>query len=969
MKKLTFLILIIFNQLVFSQKEANIWYFGENIGLDFSTSPPEVLLDSKLNTIEGCSTISNKDGELLFYSDGITVWDKNHDIMKYSDGELANNLSGNPSSTQSALVIPNPKKENIYYIFTVGDNSNIAFDFYTVDISKNSNKGEIISGPIDLSNGNINWSEKVTAVQGNDCDIIWVLSIEGNSFRSYKIDENGVDFANPIISKVNYLLFDSRGYLKVSPDGKKIALADYNGGIPEEGRYFRNGDGNAIIFDFNATTGKVSNINNNTLLDLSIDGAPYGLEFSQYSSKLYVSTHDGTKNKVFQFDLTSSNIPQSKYLIHEQVGFRGGLQLAPDSKIYATVPIEYEIGTSFLDVIENPDDDAEDVIYTEDAINLKNRKSNQGLPPFIQSFFSPVKIIDVNNPNIVLSSNKQFVCIGENLTMGPETTNLTNAIYKWTLDENENFLLNTKEITINQKNFVSGTYRLEITYEDICKRLKTFSGSVKIEFVNKPILNPIPIYEQCDFDENPNDFTTSFNLKLKETEIYKGNDNISIDFFEISDTSFLNPLTKENYINTVPTITNTHKLIVKASFKGNVCFETLEIELKAQPTGITQYSNMYTSELDLNNNITNSFKSIGSGTGIFNFNDKTKQIINSSNGSLNLITHNFNYYQNKEDAILQVNELVAPFEKYVFINNSVIYVRISLKPNNSCEIIGSFSLIAQKLPNPNGNNTNTYLCVNNPVDNPQLLTKKLDGSTNNSSDTYKWYLNNNLIQGETNSTINVTKGGTYKVEAYRFYKNNTSSNSDDFSTVGYNTIIVEESNKAKVTSIKVNDDENNPDDNFIKITVSGKGTYEYSLNSNNSSDFKIGEKNLEYTFKNPPTGLNTIFIRDINGCGISETLEISTIYFQRYFTPNGDGINDFWGALGTNNNFYLTANFQIFDRYGRLLKELDLKKEIGWNGFFKGKKMPSNDYWFKATLIDKNGNTRNKKGHFSLIRK
>ena len=146
-----------------------------------------------------------------------------------------------------------------------------------------------------------------------------------------------------------------------------------------------------IVLEFNTTTGEVSP-EGFSLINTISDGAPYGIEFSQQSNKLYTSTHDGINNAVYQFDLLSLNILASKTLIHKQNGYRGALQLAIDGNIYATVPISYPVGTSHLDVIQNPDADPSEVIYTENVIDLGENKSTQGLPPFIQSFFAPVNI-------------------------------------------------------------------------------------------------------------------------------------------------------------------------------------------------------------------------------------------------------------------------------------------------------------------------------------------------------------------------------------------------------------------------------------------------------------------------------------------------------------------------------------------------------------------------------------------------
>ena len=132
----------------FAQKEANFWYFGENAGIDFSTNPPRAVTDGQLNTLEGCSSFSDSEGNLLFYSDGIEVYDKNHDLMTYTDGNPANDLKGNPSSTQSGMIIPKPGSTNIYYLFTVDDGPDFnsgedgkGFNYYTIDMSLNNGDG------------------------------------------------------------------------------------------------------------------------------------------------------------------------------------------------------------------------------------------------------------------------------------------------------------------------------------------------------------------------------------------------------------------------------------------------------------------------------------------------------------------------------------------------------------------------------------------------------------------------------------------------------------------------------------------------------------------------------------------------------------------------------------------------------------------------------------------------------------
>ena len=140
------------------------------------------------------------------------------------------------------------------------------------------------------------------------------------------------------------------------------------------------------------------------------------------------------------------------------------------------------------------------------------------------------------------------------------------------------------------------------------------------------------------------------------------------------------------------------------------------------------------------------------------------------------------------------------------------------------------------------------------------------------------------------------------------------------------------------------------------MNVTGKGKYEYSLNE------PSGPFQSSNVFTNIPSGIYDVFINDINGCGtVSKT--ISVIGVPKYFTPNNDGYNDFWNVKGINANFNAKSTIYIFDRYGKLLKQLIPTSE-GWDGTFTGQPLPSDDYWYTIKLED----GRQTKGHFSLKR-
>ena len=145
-------IALLVSAVAFGQREAVNWYFGNNAGLNFNN--------------EGCATFSDGNGNLLFYTEGVNVWNRNHQIMPNGEG-----LLGSTSATQSAMVLPRPGSSNIYYIFT-SDNvqsyqngeGGVGFNYSVIDMNLNGGLGDVTVKNINLLP---NASEKVTAVRNN----------------------------------------------------------------------------------------------------------------------------------------------------------------------------------------------------------------------------------------------------------------------------------------------------------------------------------------------------------------------------------------------------------------------------------------------------------------------------------------------------------------------------------------------------------------------------------------------------------------------------------------------------------------------------------------------------------------------------------------------------------------------------------------------------------------------------------
>lgn len=316
MKKLIpFLLLVTLS--AYSQ-ENNIWYFGDHAGLDFNGGPPVELADGQLLATEGTASIADSNGQLLFYTDGITVWNRNHAVMLNGTG-----LLGHDSSTQSALIIPKPGSATLYYIFTttaIGGPDGLCYS--VVDMNLEGGFGAVTDKNISLYSPTC---EKLAATWHSNGTDIWVVShqIGTNTFVSHLVTSNGIS-APPMTSNTGVVFAVSdlgQGQLKISPDGSRIAAA--------------NGGGATQVFDFHAGTGAVSN-------PVFIGNSSYGVEFSPSGNLLYVtSLHPfGSSSDLYQYDLTAANVAGSEIIlftvpfVSTMVGFMWSLQRGPDNKIY-----------------------------------------------------------------------------------------------------------------------------------------------------------------------------------------------------------------------------------------------------------------------------------------------------------------------------------------------------------------------------------------------------------------------------------------------------------------------------------------------------------------------------------------------------------------------------------------------------------------------------------------------------------
>ncbi len=416
----------------------NNWYFGTNAGLTFNNGAVTVLTDGQLSTDEGTATISNENGEILFYTDGIRAYNRNGSIMPN-----ATDLKGGSSSAQSAIIFQKPGSTDRYYIFTSEEAGNFnGLQYSEVDMGLEGGLGDVTS----VKNVQLvaKITEKLIAIPHANGSDIWILvhRWQSNEFLSFLVTATGVS-TTPITSTVGETLniLGKYGTMKVNSEGSRIANTLIE-------------TGNVQLFDFDNTNGQLANPQ--TLTGLF---KPYGVEFSPNDRFLYVgesgSIADGSR--VFQYDLDAGGMAQiqsSQVVLSNTPRSGGALQIGPDGRIYHSVYNQDALG-----VIENPNLGGLAAGYLPDAIDLGGNLAKLGLPPSVLCIDSCTDIV-LDDTNLEI---QKATC--DNVTGAIEgilvTGITTDALYEWT--NSEGTVVGT---SINLMEVEAGSYSLRVSDED-----------------------------------------------------------------------------------------------------------------------------------------------------------------------------------------------------------------------------------------------------------------------------------------------------------------------------------------------------------------------------------------------------------------------------------------------------------------------------------------------------------------------
>jgi len=398
--------------ILFAQKHDNVWYFGSGAGITFSTGTATPINNGQLVTDEGSACVSDEvTGDLLFYTDGKTIWNRLHGIMETG-------LLGHSSSTQSAVIIGEPGSSTRYYIFTsdqggyAGPNQGINYSI--VDMALNGGLGGVTTKNVLLLP---NATEKLTAVrEPNSCNT-WIITHEyhSNKFYAFHLTPNGVE-KNASVSAIGSVHEDipggkqgtnAAGFITASRDGKRLASCQQASGTVE-------------LFDLDPVSGIISN-----LILLPELYLPYGLCFSPDNSKLYVTEYG--RGKLYQYDLSNSDpnqIISSEVRLNSRY-FVAAIRPGPDNRLYISNHQQ-----TFLGVVNNPNNKGAACNFVENAIDISPNICIYGLPNILDSY--------LNQPLhqcLVLSASIENVdtllCAGDCASL--KLLALNARSYKWNL--------------------------------------------------------------------------------------------------------------------------------------------------------------------------------------------------------------------------------------------------------------------------------------------------------------------------------------------------------------------------------------------------------------------------------------------------------------------------------------------------------------------------------------------------------
>ena len=950
---------------------AHNWAFPFHNGLDFSSG--SAINDTSAcptnangGLTQGTSAISDTQGNLLIYSNGDSAWNGQHEVIQGGAG-----LAGSEEATQSSIIVPFPSNPDRYYLFTMDDNgTGNGLTAYLVDMSFNSGSGLVFPG----NQLSAQMTEKLCAVKhANDYEY-WVIShkFESDSFLVFHVDSFGLNPV-PIVSQVGQTHSGNSnapmGQMKASPDGSKIAIAGFQGGHIE-------------LFSFDNETGIVSAP---LMLENYLQNFPFGVEFSQDSRKLYYAQRFSANPsaRLYQYDLDhldTNCLLDSKFELAalNESAVPSNMQLATNGKIYLTLNFAYFYDT--LSVINQPNLYGSDADYVEHGLKVDSTIA-EGLPNFVSTYLS-------DGIHVVFGTT----CEGSPTEMSPEDTIALDSV-KWDFGDNGT---TSTELEASHTYSTNDTFVITLfSYKN--NNIDTFYRNVIIWDVDENLLgndtsicgnNPLTLngnwYNACiEWSTGSTEDTISVNtegyywLDVKYQSCYwrdsiyveavtgppvfnLGNDTSVCNVFDFTiDPDLPNTfyLWQDGSNDTTYTVTTTgvYSLTATNSCGSSTDSLIVTVNTTAQP------------------NLNFPVDTTVCDTAIFNldvtFDDATYLWSTGSTNSSILIDTNGVYWVRVSNICDTVSDTIqVSFDPFVISDldlqslicseDDTIVLTATQNLDTAIWSTGQVSSTIE-ITNPG----NYWYSISNTC-----------GTLTDTAIVLKWDTGFSIDLGPDTILCDLNESIDLSINKSGFpFSINWSDGSRDTSTtvsIGIHSISLQNECATITDQIRV----------LQPAPVKIELLNDYTICEGETKTIQVlgeGLQNVNWSDGQSEQSISVseaksymVNIIDSNGCLQTDSISFNDncpliVFTGNVFTPDGDGVNDEFCALGQNSS---KLNIEIYNRWGTLIIEDSGKQKVCWDGKISGSDAPAGVYYYQLEAFGLQDQIQKFRGSLTLLR-
>ena len=392
---------------------ANIWYFGKGAGIDFNEEkdkdppPRSIAKPHSMDAPEGTSTISDANGDVLFYAHGDSVWNRENKPMPNGT-----EIGGEVGATQSVTIIPIPDDKTRYYLFTTQEvygSNTFELKYSMVDMKGDKGLGDLVLKDTVLFARS---TEKLAAFKGGEG--FWLLAHEygSNSFRTYPVTKDGI--GAPVISSAGAIhsfndALSGQAGMKFSADGKRVAVALIEGG-----------NDYVELFAFDPETGEVTEFEYRIDLNEGGTGSDevYDVHFSPGGGKLFATLNNRNGStpggRILEYRVDSRSTAATRLKSRADIAESaklsvnfGQIQTGPNGQLYVSVETpENPEGSKFISAIAANEDTLKNSTLNPKAVELKVGNSRLGLPNFVQNNANPQEKPSMNAEKVACTGKK-----------------------------------------------------------------------------------------------------------------------------------------------------------------------------------------------------------------------------------------------------------------------------------------------------------------------------------------------------------------------------------------------------------------------------------------------------------------------------------------------------------------------------------------------------------------------------------